>query len=145
MAYSEIKAGDKNWLSVLNGNFKQLFQENNYDQFWSRDYVLGNNLSRPNDGNDFALTKFNFVNNFSIIVGRGSITVNQSASDYWESTLTIPWKVSSASLILSDWMTYKGYFKAHHGVSADNTVAISASGKYTNETITANLLIVSQI
>lgn len=31
MAYNEIEAGDKNWLSVLNGNFKQLFQENNYD------------------------------------------------------------------------------------------------------------------
>ncbi|MGM9907335.1 hypothetical protein [Limosilactobacillus sp.] len=117
-----------------------------YTDFWSRDYTWGPNLSKPNNGNDFALSRFTLANNMAIIWGRGDVKVNHNGGDsFWESTLTIPWQVNSASFFISDWHTYKGYLKAYHPASNNTTVALSCSGNnFSNETIPVNLLIITQ-
>ncbi len=117
-----------------------------YTDFWSRDYTWGPGLSKPNNGNDFALSRFQLNNNCFLIWGRGDVKVSHASGDqYWESTLTIPWNVNSASLYIADWHTYKGYFKPHHGADNSNTLAISCSGTgYNDETIALNLLIITQ-
>ena len=82
-----------------------------YLDFWSRDYTWGPGLSKPNNGNDFALSRFQLANNLVIIFGRGDVKINKGDADFWETTLTIPWKVNSATMMIGDWHTYKGYFK----------------------------------
>lgn len=117
-----------------------------YTDYWSRDYTWGPNLNKPNNGNDFALSRFTLANNMALIWGRGDVKVNHSGGDtYWESTLTIPWQINSASFFISDWHTYKGYFKAYHPASNNTTVALSCSGNnFSNETIPVDLLIITQ-
>lgn len=116
-----------------------------YTDYWSRDYTLGPNLARPNNHNDFALSRFELANNMAIIWGRGDLKITHSTNDnYWESAITIPWSVNSASLIIGDWHTYKGYFKPYHGMSDSNIVPISCSGTgYNNDIVTAYLFIIT--
>lgn len=116
-----------------------------YTDYWSRDYTLGPNLARPNNQNDFALSRFELANNMAIIWGRGDVKITHSTSDnYWESSITIPWSVNSASFIIGDWHTYNGYFKPYHGMNDSNIVPISCSGTgYNNDIVTAYLLIIT--
>ena len=113
-----------------------------YLDWWSRDYTWGPGLSKPNNGNDFALSRFQLANNLIIIFGRGDVKINKGDADFWETTLTIPWKVNSATMMIGDWHTYKGYFKPYHPVGADNTVSISCSGRYSGEVQSLDLLLV---
>ena len=116
-----------------------------YTDHWSRDYTLGPNLARPNNQNDFALSRFELANNMAIIWGRGDVKITHSTYDNnWESSITIPWSVNSASFIIGDWHTYKGYFKPYHGMNDSNIVPISCSGtEYNNDIVTAYLLIIT--
>lgn len=116
-----------------------------YTDYWSRDYTLGPNLARPNNQNDFALSRFELANNMAIIWGRGDVKITHSTYDnYWESSITIPWSVNSASFIIGDWHTYNGYFKPYHGMNDSNIVPISCSGTgYNNDIVTAYLLIIT--
>lgn len=116
-----------------------------YTDYWSRDYTLGPNLARPNNQNDFSLSRFELANNMAIIWGRGDVKITHSTNDnYWESSITIPWSVNSASFIIGDWHTYKGYFKPYHGMNDSNIVPISCSGTgYNNDIVTAYLLIIT--
>lgn len=52
MAYNEIEAGDKNWLSVLNGNFKQLYGEFEFHD-WSKDGIVMHNGFNLGDGSGY--------------------------------------------------------------------------------------------
>lgn len=116
-----------------------------YTDYWSRDYTLGPNLARPNNQNDFALSRFELANNMAIIWGRGDIKITHNNNDnFWESSITIPWSVNSASFIIGDWHTYKGYFKPYHGMNDSNIVPISCSGTgYNNDIVSAYLLIIT--
>ena len=109
---------------------------------WSRDYIWGPGLSKPNNGNDFALSRFLITNNLCVIFGRGDVLINKNDADYWESTLTIPWKVNSATAMIADWHTAKGYFKPYHDISSSNTISASCSGRYTNETFSLNIIMI---
>ena len=117
-----------------------------YTDNWSRDYTWGPNISRANNGNDFALSRLSLANNCFLIWGRGDIQVNNNGGDqYWETTLTIPWSVNSASLYLSDWHTFKGYFKAYHDATSNNTIRISCSGNnFNGDVLPVNLFIITQ-
>ena len=99
-------------------------------------------MSKPNNGNDFSLSRFQLANNLVIIFGRGDVKINKGDADFWETTLTIPWKVNSATMMIGDWHTYKGYFKPYHPVGADNTVSISCSGRYSGEVQPLDLLLI---
>ncbi|MDN4486507.1 hypothetical protein [Limosilactobacillus reuteri] len=46
------------------------------DSAWTRDYTLGGCLSRANNGNDFALSKFHIMQNVNLILGRGDVKVD---------------------------------------------------------------------
>ena len=52
MAYNEIEAGDKNWLSVLNGNFKQLYGNFEFHD-WSKDGIVMHNGFNLCDGSGY--------------------------------------------------------------------------------------------
>lgn len=117
-----------------------------YTNYWSRDYTWGPNIGRANNSNDFSLSRFSLANNCFLIWGRGDIKVNHNGGDqYWESTLTIPWTINSASMFLADWHTWKGYFKPYHGATNSNTMAISCSGNnFNNEVQALDLFIITQ-
>lgn len=117
-----------------------------YTDYWSRDYTWGPNIGRANNSNDFSLSRFSLANNCFLIWGRGDIKVNHNGGDqYWESTLTIPWTINSASMFLADWHTWKGYFKPYHDATNSNTMAISCSGNnFNNEVQALDLFIITQ-
>ncbi len=118
----------------------------NYTDYWSRDYTWGPGLSKPNNGNDFALSRFSLSNNCYLIWGRGDVKIDHNGGDqYWESTLTVPWTINSACLFLGDWHSWKGYFKPYHSATSSNTMAISCSGNnFNGDVVTANLFIITQ-
>lgn len=142
-------------LSNMQGQFSQLSNSitnklgsgmPKYTDYWSRDYTWGPNIERANNGNDFALSRFELANNCFLIWGRGDIKINHNGGDqYWETTLTIPWNVNSAAMYLADLHTYKGYFKPYHVPNSSNTIAVSCSGNsFNNEVQPLDLFIITQ-
>ena len=134
--FNDLSLSVTNTLSTFNTKLP------NYTDSWSRDYTWGPGLSKPNNGNDFALSRLLITNNLCVIFGRGDVLINKNDADYWETTLTIPWQVNSATMMIADWHTSKGYFKPYHDISSSNTISASCSGRYTNETYSLNIIMI---
>lgn len=113
-----------------------------YTNGWTRDYTLGPGLSMPTS-NAFAISRYEVSSDFHIIWGRGDLVVNHNdkSSDFWETSITMPYIFNSATLYFGDWHTWKGYFKPYHPANNTNTIPISCSGQYSNEVISTQLLI----
>ena len=78
------------------------------DSGWTRDYTLGGCLSRANNGNDFALSKFHIMQNFNVILGRGDVRVDND-QDFNESQIYLPWTVDNADVALAQMYHFEGY------------------------------------
>ncbi|MGF0081405.1 BppU family phage baseplate upper protein [Limosilactobacillus reuteri] len=78
------------------------------DSDWTRDYTLGGCLSRANNGNDFALSKFHIMQNFNVILGRGDVRVDND-QDFNESQIYLPWTVDNADVALAQMYHFEGY------------------------------------
>lgn len=78
------------------------------DSGWTRDYTLGGCLSRANNGNDFALSKWHIMDNLNIIVGRGDVRVDND-QEYNESQIYIPWTVDNGDFAMSQIYFWDGY------------------------------------
>ena len=113
-----------------------------YTKGWTRDYTLGPGLSMPTS-NAFAISRYEVSSDFHIIWGRGDLVVNHNDknNDFWETSITMPYKFNSATLYFGDWHTWKGYFKPYHPANNTNTIPISCSGQYSNEVISTQLLV----
>lgn len=113
-----------------------------YTDSWTRNYTLGPGLSMPSF-NAFAVSRYEISSDFHIIWGRGDLVVNHNdkSSDFWETSITMPYNFNSATLYFGDWHTWKGYFKPYHPANNTNTIPISCSGQYSNEVISTQLLI----
>lgn len=113
-----------------------------YTDSWTRNYTLGPGLSMPSF-NAFAVSRYEVSSDFHIIWGRGDLIVNHNDnnSDFWETSITMPWKFDSGTLYFGDWHTWKGYFKPYHPANNTNTIPISCSGQYSNEVISTQLLV----
>lgn len=113
-----------------------------YTDSWTRNYTLGPGLSMP-IFNAFAISRYEVSSDFHIIWGRGDLVVNHNDknSDFWETSITMPWNFNSATLYFGDWHTWKGYFKPYHPANNTNTIPISCSGQYSNEVISTQLLV----
>lgn len=131
----------RNQINQLGDSFASRLPK--FADVWNRDYTWGPHISRANNGNDFALSKFMLSDNLFMIIGRGDIKVNQVGTQWWESTLTIPWKIDSATMMIADWSTYKGYFKPYHAAFKDNTFSISCSGEYSGDIFPLNLIAIA--
>lgn len=115
-----------------------------YLDFWSRDYTLGANLSRP-AANPLAISRFKLADHCYLIWGRGDVIVNHNGGDqYWETSITLPWKINTATFYLGDWHTWKGYFKPYHPISTDNVMPVSCTGNnFSNEQVPIDFLLIS--
>lgn len=115
-----------------------------YTDFWSRDYTLGANLSRP-AANPLAISRFKLADHCYLIWGRGDVIVNHNGGDqYWETSITLPWKINTATFYLGDWHTWKGYFKPYHPISTDNVMPVSCTGNnFSNEQVSIDFLLIS--
>lgn len=78
------------------------------DSGWTRDYTLGGCLSRANNGNDFALSKWHIMDNLNIIVGRGDVRVDND-QEYNESQIYLPWVVDNGDFAMSQIYFWDGY------------------------------------
>lgn len=79
------------------------------DSGWTRDYTLGGVLSRANNGNDFALSKWHIMQNLNIIVGRGDVHINMNNQEYNEAQIYLPWVVDNADMAMSQCYFKEGY------------------------------------
>lgn len=79
------------------------------DAFWNRDYTFGGALSRANNGNDFALSKFHIMDNVNIIMGRGDVHVNMNNKQYAEADIWLPWVVDNADVAFAQAYYKEGY------------------------------------
>ena len=93
--------------------------------------------------NAFAVSRYEVSSDFHIVWGRGDLIVNHNDnnSDFWETSITMPWNFDSGTLYFGDWHTWKGYFKPYHPVNNTHTIPISCSGQYSNEVISTQLLV----
>ncbi len=78
------------------------------DNGWTRDYTLGGCLSRANNGNDFALSKWHIMDTLNIIVGRGDVKVDND-QDYNESQIYLPWVVDNGDMAMAQIYHGEGY------------------------------------
>lgn len=78
------------------------------DSAWTRDYTLGGCLSRANNGNDFALSKFHIMQNVNLILGRGDVKVDND-QDFNESQIYLPWVVDNADVAIAQMYHFEGY------------------------------------
>lgn len=113
-----------------------------YTDSWTRNYTLGPGLSMPSF-NAFAVSRYEVSSDLHIVWGRGDLIVNHNDknSDFWETSITMPWNFDSGTLYFGDWHTWKGYFKPYHPANNTNTIPISCSGQYSNEVISTQLLV----
>lgn len=134
---NNINAVSESVSSQLSG--KLVVSEN-----WTRNYTLGGAFSKPEGGaNQFALSRYKIMDGLSIITGRGDLVVN-SANEYFEGTITLPWIVDNADTALCQmYWDSKGdftYTLPHLGVW-DSTLGISMKGARTNQTCRLSLVI----
>ena len=66
-------------------------------------------LSRANNGNDFALSKWHIMQNLNIIVGRGDVHINMNNQEYNEAQIYLPWVVDNADMAMSQCYFKEGY------------------------------------
>ncbi|PWT58386.1 DUF2479 domain-containing protein [Limosilactobacillus reuteri] len=110
------------------------------DSGWTRDYTLGGVLSRANNGNDFALSKWHIMQNLNIIVGRGDVRVDND-QDYNESQIYLPWTVDNADMAMAQIYHFEGYALPRLDVNSKK-LNISLKGKR-HEIERLSLLIIS--
>lgn len=94
-----------------------------YTDRWTRDYTLSGALSRANNGNDFALSRFQVTDDFFIILGRGDVRVDFD-TQFAESTINLPWKVDNADVAFAQCYFRGGYALPRLNVNS-KTIAIS--------------------
>lgn len=94
--------------SQLNSVTSRLANVLRTDSVWTRDYTLGGCLSRANNGNDFALSKWHIMDGLNIIVGRGDVRVDND-QEYNESQIYLPWVVDNADVAIAQMYHFEGY------------------------------------
>lgn len=94
--------------SQLNSVASRLANVLRTDSGWTRDYTLGGCLSRANNGNDFALSKYHIMQNVNLILGRGDVKVDND-QDFNESQIYLPWTVDNADVALAQMYHFEGY------------------------------------
>lgn len=115
---------------------------------WTRNYTLGGAFNAPSGGtNQFALSRYRIMDGLVIITGRGDLVIN-SASEYYEGTITLPWVVDNADTAFAQvyWNDANGassYALPHLGTRS-NQVGISMKGARTNQTVRLSLIIFTQ-
>lgn len=110
------------------------------DNGWTRDYTLGGCLSRANNGNDFALSKWHIMDTLNIIVGRGDVRVDND-QDYNESQIYLPWTVDNADMAMAQIYHFEGYALPRLDINSKK-LNISLKGKR-HEIERLSLLIIS--
>ncbi|WP_323062190.1 BppU family phage baseplate upper protein [Limosilactobacillus reuteri] len=110
------------------------------DNGWTRDYTLGGCLSRANNGNDFALSKWHIMDTLNIIVGRGDVRVDND-QDYNESQIYLPWTVDNADMAMVQIYHFEGYALPRLDINSKK-LNISLKGKR-HEIERLSLLIIS--
>lgn len=134
--------------AVSNSVSSQLSGKLNVEDSWTRNYTLGGAFNAPSGGtNQFALSRYKIMDGLVIITGRGDLVVN-SASEYYEGTITIPWVVDNADTAFAQvyWNDANGansYALPHLGVRS-NQIGISMKGARNNQTVRLSLLIFTQ-
>lgn len=131
--------------SVSNSVSSQLSGKLQVADSWTRNYTLGGAFNAPSGGtNQFALSRYKIMDGLSIITGRGDLVIN-SASEYYEGTITLPWVVDNADTAFAQvyWNDANGassYALPHLGVRS-NQIGISMKGARTNQTVRLSLII----
>lgn len=123
----------------------QLSGKLNVEDSWTRNYTLGGAFNAPSGGtNQFALSRYKIMDGLVIITGRGDLVIN-SASEYYEGTITLPWVVDNADTAFAQvyWNDANGassYVLPHLGTRS-NQIGISMKGARTNQTVRLSLII----
>lgn len=134
--------------AVSNSVSNQLSGKLNVEDAWTRNYTLGGAFTAPNGGtNQFALSRFKIMDGLVIITGRGDLVIN-SASEYYEGSITLPWVVDNADTAFAQvyWNDANGassYALPHLGTRS-NQIGISMKGARTNQTVRMSLIIFTQ-
>lgn len=134
--------------AVGNSVSSQLSGKLQVSDSWTRNYTLGGAFVAPSGGtNQFALSRYKIMDGLSIITGRGDLVIN-SANEYYEGTITLPWVVDNADTAFAQmyWNDANGassYALPHLGVRS-NQVGISMKGARTNQTVRLSLIIFTQ-
>lgn len=123
----------------------QLSGKLNVEDAWTRNYTLGGAFTAPSGGtNQFALSRYKIMDGLVIITGRGDLVIN-SASEYYEGSITLPWVVDNADTAFAQvyWNDANGassYALPHLGTRS-NQIGISMKGARTNQTVRLSLVI----
>lgn len=134
--------------SVSNSVSSQLSGKLQVADSWTRNYTLGGAFNAPSGGtNQFALSRYKIMDGLVIITGRGDLVIN-SASEYYEGTITLPWVVDNADTAFAQvyWNDANGassYALPHLGTRS-NQIGISMKGARTNQTVRLSLIIFTQ-
>lgn len=134
--------------AVSNSVSSQLSGKLNVEDSWTRNYTLGGAFNAPSGGtNQFALSRYKIMDGLVIITGRGNLVIN-SANEYYEGTITLPWVVDNADTAFAQmyWNDANGassYALPHLGVRS-NQIGISMKGARTNQTVRLSLIIFTQ-
>lgn len=134
--------------SVSNSVSSQLSGKLQVADSWTRNYTLGGAFTAPQGGtNQFALSRYKIMDGLSIITGRGDLVIN-SASEFYEGTITLPWVVDNADTAFAQvyWNDANGassYALPHLGARS-NQIGISMKGARTNQTVRLSLIIFTQ-
>ena len=134
--------------AVSNSVSSQLAGKLQVSDSWTRNYTLGGAFTAPSGGtNQFALSRYKIMDGLSIITGRGDLVIN-SANEYYEGTITLPWVVDNADTAFAQvyWNDANGassYALPHLGARS-NQVGISMKGARTNQTVRLSLVIFTQ-
>ena len=131
--------------AVSNSVSSQLSGKLNVEESWTRNYTLGGAFNAPSGGtNQFALSRYKIMDGLVIITGRGDLVIN-SASEYYEGSITLPWVVDNADTAFAQmyWNDANGassYALPHLGTRS-NQIGISMKGARTNQTVRLSLII----
>lgn len=134
--------------AVSNSVNSQLAGKLQVTENWTRNYTLGGAFTAPEGGtNQFALSRYKIMDGLVIITGRGDLVIN-SASEYYEGNITLPWVVDNADTAFAQvyWNDANGassYALPHLGTRSKQ-IGISMKGARTNQTVRLSLVIFTQ-
>lgn len=134
--------------AVGNSVSSQLSGKLSVEDAWTRNYTLGGAFSAPSGGtNQFALSRYKIMDGLVIITGRGDLVIN-SASEYYEGSITLPWVVDNADTAFA-----QVYWNDANGASSyalprlgtrSNQISLSMKGARTNWTVRLSLIILTK-
>lgn len=144
-----LKSTLTNSINAVSGSVSnQLSGKLNVEDAWTRNYTLGGAFSAPSGGtNQFALSRYKIMDGLVIITGRGDLVIN-SASEYYEGSITLPWVVDNADTAFA-----QVYWNDANGASSyalprlgtrSNQISLSMKGARTNWTVRLSLIIFTQ-